>query len=181
MKYLEQWANNLERPFNNSVKKDAAGRTVYFPWFYLGKGRVIENAGTEARMRKVVKVYNFTWMVLVLAFSIFFQDKTRLLIFAMPLMWALFHLASRLVLAGCPVSAEKLTFREHSAAVAKSFNEVALFLVLLFAVIGTGVCLWAVAAMPAQADPVGKAIVIFGIFFLGLASANIAYLFSLKE
>lgn len=181
MKYLEQWANNLERPFNNSVKKDAAGRMVYFPWFYLGKGRVIESVGTEARMRKVVKAYNFLWTVLILVFVMFFNDKSRFLLLAMPLMWALFYFASRLVLAGCPVSAEKLTFREHSAAVAKSFNEVALFLVLLFAVIGTGVCVWAVSAMPVQTPLVDKGIMIFGIFFFGLASANIAYLFSLKE
>jgi len=182
MKYLGQWLNNLERPFNNSVKKDSSGRTVYFPWSYLGKGRAIESAATEIRIRKAVKIYNFLWMVLVLTFGVFFQDKSRLLIFAMPAMWLLFYFVSRSVLAGCPVSEEKLTFREHNSAVAKNFNEIALFLSLLVTLVFTGVCIWALSAAISKPTALGdKAIVLFGIFFFGLASANLAYVFSLKE
>ncbi len=182
MKYLEHWFNNLERPFNNSVKKDDTGRTVYFPWSYLGKGRIIESAATEVRMRKAVKIYNFLWMVLALAFGVFFQDKSRLLILAMPAMWLLFHFVSRSILTGCPVSAEKLTLREHNTAVAKNFNEVALFLFLLVALVFTGVCIWALSAsISTQTARLDKAIVFFGIFFFGLVSANLAYILSLKE
>jgi len=182
MKYFEHWFSNLERPFNNCVKKDSAGRTVYFPWSYLGKGRIIEPAATEARMRKAVKIYNFIWAVLVLTFGVFFQDKSRLLIFAMPAMWLLFYFISSAVLAGCPVSPEKLTFREYNTAVAKNFNEVLLFLFLLVTLGFTGVCLWALsAAITAQAVLINKAILLFGVFFFGLVSANFAYVFSLKE
>ena len=154
MKYLKLWFKNLERPFNNSVKKDFVGRTIYFPWLYLGKGYIIESADTEARMRKVVIIYNFIWMILVLAFGVVFQNKSRFLILAMPVMWMLFHFVARGVLAGCAVSAEKLTFREHNATVAKNFNEVGLFLFLLCALAFTGVCLWALSAMPVQPPPV---------------------------
>lgn len=182
MKYLDHWFTNLERPFNNCVKKDSAGHTVYFPWSYLGKGRIIESAATEARMRRAVKIYNLIWAVLVLTFGVFFQDKSRFLIFAMPAMWLLFYFISSVVLAGCPASPEKLTFREHNSAVAKNFNEVALFLCLLIALVFTAVCIWTLSAALSKPTALGdKAIVFFGIFFFGLASANLAYIFSLKE
>lgn len=182
MRFLAHWHNNLERPFNNSVKKDSAGRTVYFPWGYLGKGHVIESAATETRMRRAVKIYNFMWVVLVLVFGVLLQDNSRLLLPAMPAMWMFFYVMSRIILAGCPVSPEKLSFREYNTAVAKNFNEVLLFLFLLGTSLFTGVCLWALAAtISAHAALTNKAIALFGVFFFGLATANLSYVFSLKE
>jgi hypothetical protein len=181
MKYLERWLVNLERPFDNSVKKDSAGCTIYYPWSYWGKGRVIKDQSTENQMRYTVRIYNFVWMILGLTFLIIIPNRTQILIWAIPAMWALFQFASNRVLADCPVSAEKLTYREYNLAVAKHFNAAALFLLLLLALGGTGLSLFALSAQTAPAAIHGKVACIFGVLFFGLASANLAYIFSLKE
>lgn len=182
MKHIGHWLTNLERPFNNSVKKDSAGRTVYFPWGYLSKGYVIESATTETRMRKAVKIYNSIWAALVLVFAVLLQDKSRLLIPSMPAMWTLFYIVSRIILADCPVSPVKLSFREYNTAVSKNFNKPLLFLFLLGTFLFTGVCIWVLSAtISHHASLADKALVLFGILFFGFATADLTYVFSLKE
>lgn len=181
MEYMQRWLINLGRPFNNSVKKDSAGCTVYFPWSYWGKGRIIKNPHTESRMRHLVVIYNFTWMILGLTFIIIIPNKTHILLWAVPVMWAFFYFASGRILSDCPVSTEKLTYKEYNFAVARNFNAAALFLLLLLTLGGTGLSLFALSAQTAQAAIRGKAVCIFGVLFFGLASGNLAYIFSLKE
>lgn len=181
MKYFERWFASLDRPFDNSVKKDSAGCTIYYPWSYWGKGRIIKDPATEKQMRYLVKIYNFVWMILGLTFIIIIPNRTRILLWAIPIMWALFHFASNRVLANCPVSTEKLTYREYSTAVSKHFTGAALVLLLLLTLSVTALSLFALSAQTAQAASYGKVVCIFGVLFFGLASANFAYIFSLKE
>jgi len=170
----------FNRSVDNSIKRDASGRTIYYPWTYWGEGRVIEDPATEAVLRNFVSAYNISWVLIIIG-SMFFSDpdrQTALLLGAVPVMLMFFHFITRRILRGCPVSEEALTFKEYHTAVIKNLSEGALLLILICCVAVSGLSGWAFLYTKSLSD---KAICILGLILFGLGAAQTVYQLKLKD
>jgi len=130
----------FERPFERSVKKDGEGRTVFFPWGFLGRGRILDGA-TEIRARRLEGIYNAVWTVILLTAVFLVPDKwnTPALLAALCVMPAVYHFFSERALSGAPFSDIRLTWREQAYKMPQSLLFIVLlcsFLMLYFVAIG---------------------------------------------
>lgn len=153
----------FERPFERSVKKDGEGRTVFFPWGFLGRGRILDGA-TELRARKLEGIYNAAWAVTLLTavFLVPEEWNTPVLLAALCVMPAVYYFFSERILAGSPVSDIRITWREQAYKVHWSLPVIVLlcsFLMLYFVALG-----FFNAASAGQRTGVAAA----GLFFLAL-------------
>jgi hypothetical protein len=170
----------FDKSINSSMKQDASERAIYFPWAYLGKGWVLANSGTEAKLRKFMAAYNIIWGVLLIGTIFLTKDpvETKLLLCYIPAMLALFCFGTFRILAGCQVSGETLTFNEYYTAAAKGSNKVALLLGLLGCVAVFGLSVYASMHAKSLSD---KAVCVFGMGFFALGAGKMLYLLKLKR
>ena len=99
----------------NSFKKDASGKTVFYPWGVLGKGYILPDQETENKTRAFIIRYYMVCLIspLLLPVPIVLYADTGwiyILVFASLLAW--YYLGSRALIARCSVSDRKLTLNE---------------------------------------------------------------------
>ena len=169
---------NFFKQIECNFKKDPDGKTVFFPWSYLGRGYTIENPETEAKLGKFLKIHNLLWSVIIMAIIIFSDDHLHLPLLAVLVMELTYFLSCRHILSGCPVSGEKLAFKEHHTAVAARSSAPGLFLLLLFCAGFTMLGGWAILANHGLAK---KALGVFCALFFAVLFADLVYLLQLKS
>lgn len=154
------------------IKKDGEGRAVFYPWGVFGKGYVLPDEARESGMRRFLKTYTIT---VIAAFAITAAFGLGWLIAALVGAMAWFFLAVKRMLKGCPVSAEKMTFRESYSNAGRSHNAVTLWVLLLISLFFTFIGFFlAWRGYPApQSAVMGLAGLIFG-------ALSAAYVYMLK-
>jgi hypothetical protein len=98
---------------SSSFKKDADGRTVFYPIGVLGKGRVLPDQPTEERIRAFLTRYYMVSLSLVIVFVAFVHWIWAVAL--LPVLWLWFYFGTRPLVAGLPYSASKLTLKESFA------------------------------------------------------------------
>jgi hypothetical protein len=95
-----------------SFKVDSSGRTVFFPWGIIGKGYVLKNKLQEQELKKIIKIYHITSLVLVLIFGPFLQLWV-LCAAVVPFAVIIWIFKAKKAIAGLPVSGEKLKYSKN--------------------------------------------------------------------
>src|SRR5262245_2972311 len=122
---------------NASFRKDAQGRDLFYPHGVFGKGRIIPDAQTAARLRASMKRFYIVLFVaflpLIVIANVMHLPILYLVIFALAVM--ALSVAHMLKLAqGLPYSDERLTYRESLQNSARGHNKAIL---ILLAIINT--------------------------------------------
>src|SRR2546423_6289468 len=98
---------------SGSLKKDGEGRTVFYPFGVLGKGRVLPDEAAEQRVRAfLVRYYKVSLLVIIGVGALVNWAWSVALV---PIFIAWFYFGSRSLVAGYPHSDSKLTLREGYA------------------------------------------------------------------
>ena len=125
-----------------SFKTDAEGRTVYYRWGVLAKGRVLPDEETKARLRKFVKTYYMVSLLpvifLVPFLNIFVRPLWMILIGECIFISACvtFYLVrTAAMVRGLPVSEHKLRLGEAYSNSARSHNLPTLVVLLVFSIL----------------------------------------------
>ena len=94
-----------------SSKTDSSGRTVFFPWEIIGKGYILKNKQQEQELKQFIKIYHIISLVFVLITGPFLH--LWLVAFAVvPFAAIIWLIKVKKIVAGLPVSREKLKFSE---------------------------------------------------------------------
>lgn len=110
-------------------KKDEVGRTVFYPFGVLAKGRVLSDEVTETRVRGfLIRYYKITLPTTILLAAF---HKWALLIAIALASFVWFYVFCQKTTAHLPISESKLTLREGYTSSAKAHNKVTLW--ILFA------------------------------------------------
>ena len=98
---------------SSSFKKDADGRTVFYPIGILGRGRLLPDLATEERIRAfLIRYYMVSLsLIIVVVASVHWGWGAALI----PVLWLWFHLGTKLLVAGLPSSTSRLTLKESYA------------------------------------------------------------------
>ena len=112
-----------------SFKKDSNGNDVFYAWGVLGKGRVLPDEATKAKLRKFVIRYYQIMLPIAILLGIF-----RLWLPALLVLTALtfgFYFYVNQLTKNCPICTEKLTLKESYRNSANSHNTLMLWFMLL--------------------------------------------------
>jgi uncharacterized membrane protein HdeD (DUF308 family) len=162
---------------DSSFKKDSSGRRIYYAWGIFGKGRVLEDARTEEKLRAFLKKY-YIAVILAATGLVALSGLMYLLLLLIPLLSVWFVHTTRALLSQCPVSDEKLTIKDAYSAMAAVTNEFVIWLFLLcsliFAAGGTWIMLHPV--------PLGARLAAaMGAMLFAAGAAALAYMLKLKK
>lgn len=161
---------------SGSLKKDANGRTVFYPFGVLGKGSILPDELAEHRVRQFMVRY----------YKICFAVSTGLMVFGyrlwllalLPVFVAWFIFSTKSLVSGFPFSDSKLTFKEASANSAKAQNTTTLWVLLVCSVVFVlGGIFISTSAHELKQQLIG----FFSVAFFGFASVAIAYMLWAKR
>ena len=107
-------------------KKSDTGTTLFFPWGVIGKGYALKSQSEVDRFRGFIKKYYMVILPTVIGIQITVGFVPNLVLLPVTLCW--FHFTIKRMLAGMPVTNEKLTLSEAHAGSAKSHNLATLIL-----------------------------------------------------
>ena len=161
---------------NSSFKKNSSGRTVYYAWGILGKGRVLEDARAEEKLRAFLKKYYLT-VILLTTGLVALSGLMYLLFLLIPLLYAWFLLSTRAILAQCPVSDEPLRIQDAYSAMAAVTSEFVLWPLLLCSLIFAAGGTWIMLRTGPLGARLAGALV---TLFFGAGAAALAYMLRLK-
>jgi len=123
-----------------SFKKDSNGNDVFYAWGVLGKGRVLPDEATKAKLRKFVIRYYQIMLPIAILLGIF-----RLWLPALLVLTALtfgFYFYVNQLTKNCPICTEKLTLKESYRNSANSHNTLMLWLMLLASLLFVAAGMW---------------------------------------
>lgn len=161
---------------NSSFKKDSSGRSVYYAWGIFGKGRVLEDARTEEKLRAFLKKY-YIAVILLATGLVAVSGLMYLLLLLIPLLTVWFIHTTRALLSQCPVSDEKLTIKDSYSAVAAVTNEFVIWLFLLCSLIFAAGGTWIMLRPVALGARLAGALC---MLLFGAGAAALAYMLRLK-
>lgn len=118
---------------SSSFKKDESGRSIFYPWGVLGKGRVLPDTGTESRVRAFVIKYYVISVLVLLVVGVAAGWVFALVLVPFLLLW--YHFRSRALTAGFPEAVARLTLKESYAGAARAHNGKVLWLFLVFSIL----------------------------------------------
>ena len=161
---------------NASFKKSQDGRTLFFQWGVLGKGRILPDEEAEARVRGFVKRYYKIMLPAVIIVCVVAGWR-----WAMPLaaiFGAWFYFGSRSLVAAYPYSDDKLTLKQGYANSAAGHNLFVLWLLFVVSVVfvAGGIFITHAARTPSQ-----LLVGIFSIAFFGACGLVIGYMIKVKR
>ncbi|MBC9251632.1 hypothetical protein A9179_15270 [Pseudomonas alcaligenes] len=153
-----------------TFKQDSHGNTLFYPWGVLGKGRILKDAETRDRLRNFVLLYYKVSLPTIIVLAVLRQ--WWLLGIAGVVLLAWFLLKSRSLLRDCPLSDERLTFKEGYRNSAASHNAFTLWLFLVVSLLfSVGGLLLLLAGKP-----------LVGLLTLALFGAcSVAFIYMLKS
>ena len=156
---------------SGSFKKDAEGRSVFYPIGVFGKGRVLPDQATEVRIRGFLTRYYMVSLpsVIVLVAFVHWAWAAALV----PALWLWFYLGTKPLLEGLPYSTSKLTLKQSFASSGAAHGKVVLWSLLvcslLFALSG-------VLVLSRAQDTRGVLIGLGSIGFFGACSCAFGYM-----
>ena len=141
-------------------KRNKSGQTVFYPWGIAGRGYVIPDEATEARLRKFVRSSMQLSIPAIIGAQVVSGPALSLTIFAVFVLW--FALRVRTLVRSLPLSSERLTLKEHAATSAKAYGKPTLWFLLTCSVIMLAAALFLVFAGPSSSARVtGLACLVF--------------------
>lgn len=126
---------------DDHFQKDEAGRTVFYPWRAWGKGRILPDESVEADIRKFLSVFLSVCFFYPIVVGPLFG--ARYILFAGPLVVLWFHLRTRALVGGLPISETKFTkesFRKRFSRYNKPFSKFTLWLVFASSLLFFSLC-----------------------------------------
>lgn len=155
-----------------SFKKDSNGNNVFYPWGVLGKGRVLPNETTKAKLRTFVIRYYQIMLPTAILLGIFRLWLPAILV--LTLLTLGFYLYVNLLTKDCPICTEKLTLKESYKNSANSHNTLMLWLLLLVSLLFMMGGIWLFFK--------GRLFIGLGsVVFFGLCSAVIILMLKVKH
>ncbi len=161
---------------NGNFKKDRNGNTVFFPWGVLGKGRVLADESTENKVRGFVRLYYQITLPMIIGVGIIAGWTWSFLL--LPILGAWFHLKTKNLVAGCPLSEDRLTLKESYSNSAAGHNKLMLWLVFIFST------LFVVAGIWIAANATSSSQMFFGLasaIFFGTCGTAFGYMLKVKR
>jgi hypothetical protein len=153
---------------SGSFKTTPDGRRLFYPWGYLGRGYVLPSDDTADRLRRQLKTYYIVMLVAIVGASGFRAFTSAVVAGVCIVFYAIW--ASRQV-AGLQPAGEAMSFRESSAAQARTFGARTLWLLeissLLFVAAGIFMYL---------TDPAKWPMALVTTIFFGCCAASIGYM-----
>ena len=123
-----------------SFKKDSNGNDVFYAWGVLGKGRVLPDEATKAKLRKFVIRYYQIMLPIAILLGIFRLWLPALLVLT-TLTFGFYFYVNQLT-KNCPICTEKLTLKESYRNSANSHNTLMLWLMLLASLLFVAAGMW---------------------------------------
>ena len=171
MGFFDGWAGRYFR-------KDAAGRTVYYPWGSAGRGYILPDGSREARIRASLKLEQKVTLVLFLAAGAFMHWLP--VVCAMAGVYAWSYLMNGRLVRGLEISDERLTLKQSLTGQAHATGPRTLRIFFVF---------WVLAAVVAVAIPVFKRettiediiIACVLVIFFGLSALATGYMIKVKR
>jgi hypothetical protein len=151
---------------SGSFKTDASGVTVFFPYGFLGRGYLI-TPDQEALIRGWIgRFYVVTFIAIVISVTIIRFGALLLIVPALAVYW----LWARRAVAGLPVAATRMTYREVGRSQAKAFGSRWLTGLLVLSTLFTA------ASFAMLGSPKNQLIGALGVVLFGLGSIRFAAL-----
>ena len=156
---------------SGSIKKDAEGRTVFYPLGVLGRGRVLPNEAAEQRVREfLIRYYKVSLPVIIGLGALVNWLWSAALV---PVFMAWFYFGTKSLVAGYPYSDSKLTLKEGYANSAAAHNAFTLWALLICSVLFVvGGILMASTAHATEQRLIG----VGSVAFFGLTSVALGYM-----
>lgn len=115
-----------------NFKKDADGNTVFFPWGFFRKGRVITDVITETQVRNLLnRYYKVTFFGTIILASIVKWWALSLV----PVLWVWYYMSMKSILKDCSYSEIKLSYmealKENFLNQVNAYSKIKLWLVFL--------------------------------------------------
>lgn len=184
-KYLSFLFGQLDKAILFSFKEDSQGQTVFFPWGYFGKARIV-NATEKQDIFRSIRIYYYSAFSIIILVSIiggmanFFANSSSAFFTWVSIATALSFIAYSLLIINkvksLPISNESLTFKENSMKMANTYSSKTLWWYFLLFV-GL-VCL---SAFNLVTDPESIVMSSFGIVLFSIFAVIYAYVLILKR
>jgi hypothetical protein len=161
---------------NASFKKDQEGKTIFFPWGVLGKGRILPDEPTETRVRAFLSRYYKVSLPTVIGVGVIVGWAWSFLL--IPIFGAWFYFGSKSLVSHCPYSEDKLTLKEGYTNSAAGHNKVTLWVLFSSSVLFllAGIFIASVATSTSQ-----MAMGLLSAIFFGACSVAIGYMLKVKR
>jgi succinate dehydrogenase hydrophobic anchor subunit len=156
---------------SSGFKKDGSGRSVFYPWGALGKGRVLPDTESERRVRTFVVRYYIISMVVLAVIAM-----TAGWLFALipvPFLMLGYHVRSRAMIRTWPEAGDRLTFRESYANVARAYNKTILWVFFVISILFAALGLLLLLDGSSPNDRVHGAVI---ILFFGLCAVLFGFM-----
>lgn len=161
---------------NGSFKKDKDGKTVFYPWGVLGRGRILPDEPTEVRIRAFVSRYYKVYLPMVISVGIIVGWAWSFLL--VPILVAWFYFGSKSLVSGCPYSKEKLTLKEGYTNSAASHNKFTLWLLFICAVLFVVVGIFIASTAKSSGQ---RMLGWLSVVFFGACGVIIGYMLKVKH
>lgn len=118
---------------NASFKKDRSDTTVFYPFGALGRGRVVPDQDTEARIRTFIARFYKTSFLSMFAVGLFVGRVWVMVL--LPILCGWFYFGSSSLTRSLPYSEEKLTLKESYTNSAAGHNKSTLVILVIFSIL----------------------------------------------
>ncbi len=161
---------------NASFKKNEEGKTIFFPWGVLGKGRILPDEATETKVRAFVSRYYKVSLPTIFGVGVFVGWAWSFLL--VPIFGAWYYFGSKSLGSHYPYSEDKLTLKESYTNSATGHNKVTLWLLFTASILFVlaGIFMASIATSPSQI-----AMGYFTVIFFGACSVAIGYMLKVKH
>ena len=157
-------------------KRNKSGQIVFYPWGIAGRGYVIPDEATEARVRKFVRSSMQLSIPAIIGAQVVSGPALSLSIFAGFVLWFAFRV--RTLVGSFPLSPERLTLKEHAATSAKAYGKPTLWFLLTCSVIMLAAALFLVFVGRSIGD---RMIALACILLFGAAAMLFGYMLRVRR
>lgn len=171
MRYLD---NLIDRNF----RKNKNGNTVFFPWGIFGRGRVLPDESTEARIRGWVRRNYFVFVPIAIGVAVISSIVGWAWSFLLvPVCGVWVHVGTKSLVSGLPYSDERVTLKDFYATEAERHNKFILSIYLLGAVLFVLLGIYEAATSRSLSE---TTLGLFVIVFSGVFGTAMGYMLKIK-
>ncbi|MCK4946105.1 MAG: hypothetical protein KAS59_07570 [Alphaproteobacteria bacterium] len=125
-----------------SFKKDASGKTLFYPWGTFGSGFIIESEERHTKLRAFLKRMYMILFPAIIIIQITFGFWLNLLLLPVYFVWYFYTVKN--IIKDLPKTTEKLSAREAYKNSAKSHNLVTLVILMIISLgfVAIGIYIW---------------------------------------
>jgi hypothetical protein len=155
---------------SGAFKKDESGRTIFYPWGVLGRGRLLPDEAAEKKSYGFIKLY-FQIALPLIVLGAVFNWMYALALLPILLVW--YYLKINSLVSTYPVVDAKLTMRESYAGSAAAHGKGTLWALFVVSSLFVIAAAWIALSGSTTGD---KLIGVAGILLFGLAAIAIGYM-----